>query len=131
MSQSLPTEAVQACFFATAQHLRVVDKGDQCRLRGMISTYIVLGPNDAMFAKFGLAMTVVVWAPIFEEVVTSLPLWWETATKRCWWFVDGALLSAACGAGFAIRETLFDMGKGDTADSLGLVVARSLAVPHP
>jgi RsiW-degrading membrane proteinase PrsW (M82 family) len=92
---------------------------------GMIATYVVLGPNDAMFAKFGVAMTVVVWAPIIEEVVKSLPLWWETATKRCWWFVDGALLGAACGAGFAIRETLFDMGKGDTADSVGLVVARS------
>ena len=92
---------------------------------GMITVSIVLGPNNAVISKFGLAAAVVVWCPLIEETVKSLPLWWETATKRCWWFVDGALLGAACGAGFAIRETLFDLNQGETADSLGLVIARS------
>ena len=94
-------------------------------LWGMFATYLVLRPNDFLISKVGVSLAVTTLIPLVEETVKALPLFWVTASKRCWWFVDGALLGAACGVGFAIRETWIDVRHADPLNSLALVFARS------
>jgi hypothetical protein len=90
----------------------------------MLATYLVLQPNNWVVTVIGYSVAVSLVIPLIEEVAKSFPLLWLTATRRCQWYVDGAILGTACGAGFAIRETWFDLG-GQNGDFIGLLVART------
>ncbi len=91
---------------------------------GMAATYLVNGPNDFFVQTVGISLALTLWIPLLEETTKSFPLLWLTATKRCRWYVDGAILGTACGAGFALRETWFDL-RNFNGDSFSLLVARS------
>ena len=91
---------------------------------GMVATYLVIWPNDFFVRAVGLSLALMIWIPLIEETAKSLPLLWLTSTRRCQWYVDGAILGTACGAGFAIRETWFDLG-GQSGDFVGLLIART------
>jgi RsiW-degrading membrane proteinase PrsW (M82 family) len=91
---------------------------------GMLATYLVLEPNNFAVSLIGYSAAVALVIPLIEEIAKSFPLIWLTSTKRCQWYVDGAILGTACGAGFAIRETWFDLG-GKSGDFVGLLIART------
>jgi RsiW-degrading membrane proteinase PrsW (M82 family) len=93
-------------------------------LWGMLATYLVLEPNNWVVSLIGYSAAVSLLIPLIEEMAKSFPLIWLTSTKRCQWYVDGAILGTACGAGFAIRETWFDLG-GQSGDFVGLLIART------
>jgi len=93
-------------------------------LWGFLDTYLVIHINDRWAAAFGLTSLIVLGAPIAEEITKALALPFISASRRATWFVDGAVLGAAAGTGFAIRENWVYLERAGADEGLGLALAR-------
>lgn len=91
---------------------------------GVVSTELAKPLNEDWVTRFGLTSLVVLGAPIIEEICKSLALPWLSLSRRCTWFVDGALLGLASGTGFAIRENLIYLDRAPDGTDLSLALAR-------
>lgn len=93
-------------------------------LWGFVATYLVMPLNDRWAAAFGLTSVIVLGAPLIEEVAKAACLPFLTASHRCSWFVDGALIGLASGTGFAIRENWLYLGRSPSGTGLAIALAR-------
>lgn len=93
-------------------------------LWGVASTFLVLPFNDRWYAKRGLQSLIIYGAPFAEEICKALILPFLTLSKRCFWFVDGAILGLAAGTGFAIRENWIYLDRDYSGQQIGLAIAR-------
>ncbi len=93
-------------------------------LWGVASTFLVLPFNDRWYAKRGMQSLIIYGAPFAEEICKALILPFLTLSKRCFWFVDGAILGLAAGTGFAIRENWIYLDRDYSGQQIGLAIAR-------
>jgi len=93
-------------------------------LWGFAATYVVLPLNDRWAAAYGLTSTIVLGAPIIEEIAKALCLPFLTASRRCSWFVDGAIIGLASGTGFAIRENWIYLRRAPEGTGIALALGR-------
>jgi RsiW-degrading membrane proteinase PrsW (M82 family) len=91
---------------------------------GIAATYVVIQVNDRWAEAFGLASLIVIGAPIAEEITKSVVLPFLSLSRRAAWFVDGAVLGAAAGTGFAIRENWLYLERVGSDETLSLAMAR-------
>lgn len=91
---------------------------------GIGCTRIVAPLNGEWQEAYGFASLTVVGAPIIEELMKAAVLPLLAATRRCSWFVDGAILGLASGTGFAIRENLLYLQQAPTGTDISLALAR-------
>ena len=92
---------------------------------GFVAPSLIIGVNDSWAANYGLVSLIVVGAPISEEIAKAAILPFLSVSRRVTWFVDGAVLGAAAGTGFAIRENWFYLERVGGSDSISLVIARA------
>ena len=96
-----------------------------CLAWGMACTWPAGWINGRWAAAFGIVSLVTVGAPVIEETMKAAVLPFATATRRCSWFVDGAVLGMASGTGFVLRENwLYLAGASDSQTATGLALAR-------
>jgi len=93
-------------------------------LWGFADTYLVIYVNDWWAAAFGMSSLIVLGAPIAEEITKAAVLPFLCLSRRVTWFVDGAVLGAAAGTGFAIRENWVYLQNAGSDAGLGLALAR-------
>lgn len=91
---------------------------------GAVASLLAQPLNERWVAAFGLTSAIVVGAPIIEEVAKAACLPFLTASRRCSWFVDGAVLGLASGTGFAIRENWLYLRNASAGTEVTLVIAR-------
>ena len=91
---------------------------------GIGSTWVVVGFNDRWNQNYGFASLVVVGAPIMEEIAKSSLLPLLAWSRRCSWFVDGAVIGLAAGTGFAIRENWVYLSGSAPGDGFSVALAR-------
>jgi hypothetical protein len=91
---------------------------------GMLAVSLIIPVNDRWATAFGVTSLIVLGAPIFEEIAKSLLLPVLSVSRRVTWFVDGAVLGAAAGTGFAIRENWLYLDRAAAGEGLSLVLAR-------
>lgn len=91
---------------------------------GFLSTYLVIHVNDRWATEFGLTSLIVLGAPIAEEITKAAALPFISVSRRAAWFVDGAVLGAAAGTGFAIRENWLYLERVGADEAVGLALAR-------
>lgn len=80
--------------------------------------------NERWLQSYGTASLAVLGAPIIEEALKAALLPVLTASRRCTWFVDGAIFGLASGTGFAIRENLLYLQQAPAGTDVALAVAR-------
>jgi hypothetical protein len=93
-------------------------------LWGFADTYLVIHVNDRWAQAFGMSSLIVLGAPIAEEITKAAVLPFLCISRRVTWFVDGAVLGAAAGTGFAIRENWVYLDHAGREAGLGLALAR-------
>lgn len=91
---------------------------------GIAVTYLVIQVNDRWAEAFGLTSLIVLGAPIAEEISKAVVLPFLSLSRRAAWFVDGAILGAAAGTGFAIRENWLYLERVDSDQTLSMALAR-------
>jgi hypothetical protein len=91
---------------------------------GIAATYIVIQVNDRWAQAFGLTSLIVLGAPIAEEITKAVALPFLSLSRRAAWFVDGAVLGAATGTGFAIRENWMYLERVGADQTISLAIAR-------
>jgi RsiW-degrading membrane proteinase PrsW (M82 family) len=91
---------------------------------GVLDTYLVIHINDRWALAFGISSLIVLGAPIAEEITKALILPFLSLSRRVSWFVDGAVLGAAAGTGFAIRENWLYLERVQEGAALSLALAR-------
>lgn len=91
---------------------------------GVLDTYLVIHINDRWALAFGISSLIVLGAPIAEEITKALILPFLSLSRRVSWFVDGAVLGAAAGTGFAIRENWLYLERVEEGAALSLALAR-------
>ena len=91
---------------------------------GIAATYVVIQVNDRWVEAFGLTSLIVLGAPIAEEITKAFVLPFLSLSRRAVWFVDGAVLGAAAGTGFAIRENWLYLERVGSDETLSLAIAR-------
>ena len=91
---------------------------------GILDTFIVVHINDRWALAFGITSLIVIGAPIAEEITKALALPFMGISRRVTWFVDGAVLGAAAGTGFAIRENWLYLERVGNDAALSLALAR-------
>jgi RsiW-degrading membrane proteinase PrsW (M82 family) len=85
----------------------------------------IAGPlNGRWQDAYGFASLAVVGAPIIEELAKAAALPVLAASRRCSWFVDGAILGLASGTGFAIRENMVYLQQAPPGTDVALALAR-------
>ena len=93
-------------------------------LWGVLDTYLVIHVNDRWALAFGFTSLLVLGAPIAEEITKAFALPFISVSHRVTWFVDGAVLGAAAGTGFAIRENWLYLERVGAGEGLSLALAR-------
>jgi len=91
---------------------------------GLACPWLVAPLNQRWVVTAGLTSLTVVGAPIIEESIKAAALPLLTASRRCSWFVDGALFGLASGTGFAIRENWLYLRRGSSDGEVALALAR-------
>ena len=91
---------------------------------GVACTKIAAPLNGRWLEASGFASLTVLGAPIIEELAKAAVLPVLAATRRCSWFVDGAILGLASGTGFAIRENMLYLQNAPTGTDVSLAIAR-------
>lgn len=110
-----------------------------CFLWGLIAFALALGLNTAiknyvleatlhMASTRALTLTVVLIAPIIEEILKSLALVYLARRPDFAYFVDGAIYGFAAGIGFSVLENLWYMNQPYAAgQGVMLVISRSFS----
>jgi RsiW-degrading membrane proteinase PrsW (M82 family) len=93
-------------------------------LWGVLGVSLVVPINDRWVAALGITSLIVLGAPILEEIAKALVTPFLTISKRVTWFVEGAVLGAAAGTGFAIRENWLYLERVGASEGISLVLAR-------
>jgi hypothetical protein len=92
---------------------------------GFVAPSLIIGVNNSWAENYGLVSLIVLGAPISEEIAKAAILPFLAVSRRVTWFVDGAVLGAAAGTGFAIRENWLYLEGVGSSDSISLVIARA------
>jgi len=92
---------------------------------GIRGPSLIIGVNNSWAENYGLVSLIVLGAPISEEIAKAAILPFLAVSRRVTWFVDGAVLGAAAGTGFAIRENWLYLEGVGSSDSISLVIARA------
>jgi RsiW-degrading membrane proteinase PrsW (M82 family) len=80
--------------------------------------------NDLWASVYSMSSLYVIGAPIVEETIKSFVLPLTGLSRRVSWFVDGAILGAASGTGFAIRENWLYLKSSGSNEALSTSIAR-------
>jgi len=89
----------------------------------LFNTYVAVPFITRM--GWSLLLLFVVFAPIAEEILKSLSLFYIARRPEFTYFVDGAIYGFAAGIGFSITENFLYMSQG--AASLGVMLVRSFS----
>lgn len=89
----------------------------------LFNTYVAVPFITRM--GWSLLLLFVVFAPIAEEILKSLSLFYVARRPEFTYFVDGAIYGFAAGIGFSITENFLYMYQG--AASLGVMLVRSFS----
>ncbi len=110
-----------------------------CFFWGLIAFALALGINTAikrtilegplrMDGSRSFTLTVILIAPIVEEILKSLILVYLARRPDFAYFVDGAIYGFAAGIGFSVLENLWYMAQPQAADQgVMLVISRSFS----
>jgi protease PrsW len=92
-----------------------------------------LALNALFEASFGVTAAVVVGAPLFEEGLKTLGVWWAIKRNEVDSAVDGIVYAALVATGFAVYEDLFYFAMGaELGTFTEVVIARTLTCfVHP
>jgi RsiW-degrading membrane proteinase PrsW (M82 family) len=91
---------------------------------GLVATWLVAPLNARWDGAFGRESLITLGAPILEELIKASVLVVLVRSRRCSWFVDGALYGLAAGTGFAIRENWLYIASAADDAGLGVAIAR-------
>lgn len=78
---------------------------------GCIAAAISLMINEALFQSVSRRMLTRYGAPVVEEILKALPIFWMIRTRRIGFLIDAAICGFAVGAGFALTENLYYFSK--------------------
>jgi RsiW-degrading membrane proteinase PrsW (M82 family) len=87
----------------------------------------VLQPVLGMSSREAMTATVVLVAPVAEEILKSLMLIYLARRADFTYFVDGAIYGFAAGIGFSILENFFYIAQAGADQSALLVISRSFS----
>ena len=75
---------------------------------GCAAAALSLAINNAMLAAGMQRKTLMQFgAPVVEEIVKAIPIFWMLRTRRVGFLIDAAICGFAVGAGFALAENLY------------------------
>ena len=92
---------------------------------------ISLAINQALLQLMSRKMLTRYAAPVVEEILKALPIFWMIRTRRIGFLIDAAICGFAVGAGFALTENLYYFSKLAAAPpALWVVRGFGTAVMH-
>jgi RsiW-degrading membrane proteinase PrsW (M82 family) len=98
---------------------------------GCVAAAISLMINEALLQFVSRRMLTRYAAPVVEEILKALPIFWMIRTRRIGFLIDAAICGFAVGAGFALTENLYYFSKLAAAPpALWVVRGFGTAVMH-
>ena len=98
---------------------------------GCVAAAISLAINEALLQVMSRRILTRYAAPVVEEILKALPIFWMLRTRRIGFLIDAAICGFAVGAGFALTENLYYFSKLAAAPpALWVVRGFGTAVMH-